>query len=226
MIYAVCGLVYGLLIPYMARRFAKFMPATPGYALYRMMKPVKNVSITKKKKNPKYMDLRSTLRRRSLMWGVGTAVLSYAAAWRFGTENLLWYLYFIWSLLLLTEIDWKMFLLPDILTVPLLILGFGYAVLVGTWVGPGESAFGAIFGYFMPVLASMLLVWKNREVFGGGDIKLLAALGAWFGLEKLLYVIVVSTILFLAYALLKRQREGAYGPAIAVAAIIVAFYGL
>ena len=39
MVYVICGLVLGLLIPYMARRFAKFMPATPAYALYRLTKP-------------------------------------------------------------------------------------------------------------------------------------------------------------------------------------------
>lgn len=30
MIYAAYGLVFGLFIPYLARRFSKFMPATPG----------------------------------------------------------------------------------------------------------------------------------------------------------------------------------------------------
>lgn len=65
---------------------------------------------------------------------------------------------------------------------------------------------------------------ENKDAFGGGDIKLLAALGAWLGFEKLLYVIVVSAVLFILYAAIKRQRSGAYGPAIAIAGIIVAFY--
>lgn len=46
----------------------------------------------------------------------------------------------------------------------------------------------------------------------------------WLGFEKLLYVIVVSAVLFILYAAIKRQRSGAYGPAIAIAGIIVAFY--
>ena len=44
MIYAAYGLVFGLFIPYLARRFSKFMPATPAYALYRILKPVRSVS--------------------------------------------------------------------------------------------------------------------------------------------------------------------------------------
>ena len=35
---------------------------------------------------------------------------------------------------------------------------------------------------------------------------------------------VVSAVLFILYAAIKRQRSGAYGPAIAIAGIIVAFY--
>lgn len=34
MSYALCGFVWGLFIPYIARRFAKFMPATFAYALF------------------------------------------------------------------------------------------------------------------------------------------------------------------------------------------------
>ena len=34
MSYIFWGFLFGVLIPYMARRFAKFMPATAAYALY------------------------------------------------------------------------------------------------------------------------------------------------------------------------------------------------
>lgn len=98
-----------------------------------------------------------------------------------------------------------------------ILLGMGH-------ISGAESALGAVGGYFLPVLVSLLFVWKNKDAFGGGDIKLLAALGAWLGFEKLLYVIVVSAVLFILYAAIKRQRSGAYGPAIAIAGIIVAFY--
>ena len=102
----------------------------------------------------------------------------------------------------------------------------GFAASFSGWghISGAESALGAVGGYFLPVLVSLLFVWKNKDAFGGGDIKLLAALGAWLGFEKLLYVIVVSAVLFILYAAIKRQRSGAYGPAIAIAGIIVAFY--
>lgn len=223
MVYVLCGLVFGLFIPYIARRFAKFMPATFGYALYRIFTPGKSLN-RERRKNPRYKNLRSAFLRRSLLWGIVTAGLTFAAVRFFAVGTAGWAVYFIWTLLLLTEIDDRMELLPDILTVPLLIIGFNFAVMNGGWAGIGDSAVGALGGYFIPALASLTLVWKNKDVFGGGDIKLLAGIGAWLGLENLLYVIILSCGLFLVYALLNRHRQGAFGPAIAAAAIIVAFF--
>ena len=224
MFYIFFGFLFGVFIPYMARRFAKFMPATPGYALYRLVWPVKSVSDEKKRNNPCYQKLMSAYVMRSLGYGIVSAAVSYAAVLRFGVAYVWWYLAFIWVLLLLQEIDYKTMYLPDILTMPLLLAGFLYSVLIGAWVGPAESSIGAVAGYILPVVASLFLVWKNKDVFGGGDIKLLAAVGAWLGVEPLLFVVVLSCAVFAGYALLKRQRSGAFGPAITVAAIIVAFY--
>lgn len=224
MLYIVYGFLFGILIPYMARRFAKFMPATAAYALYRLVWPVKTVSDEKKRANPYYQKLMSAYVMRSLGYGIISAAVSYAAVLRFGTPHIWWYLSFIWILLLLLEIDYKTMYLPDILTIPLLLTGFLCAVLVGDWSGPAESSVGAAAGYVLPIIASLFLVWKNKDVFGGGDIKLLSAVGAWLGVEELLYVIILSCVIFGGYALLKRKRSGAFGPAIAIAAIIVAFF--
>jgi len=224
MSYIFWSFLFGLLIPYMTRRFAKFMPATAGYALYRLIWPVKTVSNEKKSGNPRYQRLMSAYVMRSLGYGIICSAVSYAAVLQFGTEHIGWYLAFIWVLLLLVEIDYKTMYLPDILTFPLLLSGFLCAVLVGNWAGPAESSVGAAAGYVLPVFASLFLVWKNKDVFGGGDIKLLSAVGAWLGVEPLLFVIILSCVVFGLYALLKKQRSGAFGPAIAIAAIIVAFY--
>ena len=215
MIYAAYGLVFGLFIPYLARRFSKFMPATPAYALYRILKPVRSVSRAKRAGNPEYRRLMTRYRMRSI---------SYLAAERFSDIYIVWYLGLIWTLLLLTEIDNRMMLLPDILTVPLLIAGFAYSVFVSQWVIPAESVLGAVTGYMLPVVASAFLVWKNKDAFGGGDIKLLAALGAWLGMELVIYTMILASVLFVLYALARRMRVGAFGPAITIAAIMIAFY--
>lgn len=217
MIYALWGFLFGLFVPYTARRFAKFMPATAAYALWRILTPGKRARGIRA-----HTHYKSFL-WRSLMSGLLTAAVSYAFYVRFGSGHLAWYLAYVWILLLLAEIDWRMFLLPDILTVPLLILGFFSAAAGWGWITAAESAAGALAGYFLPVLVSLLLVWKDKNAFGGGDIKLLAATGAWLGVLPLLYVIAVSSVLLLAYSLWRRRRSAAYGPAIALSGIIIAF---
>lgn len=226
MLYAVLGALFGLFIPYIARRFAKFMPATGAYALYWIVKPSKKTPAQRRQKNALYARLAKSYWWRSVMWALACGVLSLAVYYKFGPMHMAWYLFFFWSLLLLAEIDWRMMLLPDIITSPLLIFGFLYAVMVGQWVGVGDSAFGAAYGYVIPIIASLFFVHKKADVFGGGDVKLLAALGAWLGLENLLYVIVLSTILFIICALVTKKRAGAYGPAAVVATIAVAFWFL
>lgn len=226
MIYAVSGFVFGLLIPYLARRFSKFMPATFAYGLYRIFRQNKKVSKAKRKNNHRYEKLMRRYLMRSLGWAIITSALSFLMIYQFGGYHCWWYLGLLWSLLLLTEIDYRMELLPDIITIPLLMMGFGFAVFAGDWATPQESAIGALGGYFIPVMASLFLVWKSPDAFGGGDIKLLAALGAWFGLENLIVIIVLACVIFGIYALIYKKRDAAFGPSIAVAAIAVAFYFL
>lgn len=162
MIYAVYGFVFGLLIPYISRRFAKFMPATMAYALVSLCKFSKKVTSEKWEKSLTYTKLRREFFYRSLLCGIVTAAVSYFAYAHFGSRGLWWQLYFIWSLLLLAEIDYRMFLLPDILTVPLLILGFAASCWGWGHISGAESALGAVGGYFLPVLVSLLFVWKTR----------------------------------------------------------------
>ena len=85
-----------------------------------------------------------------------------------------------------------------------------------------DSVVGAMVGYFLPVLVCLLIVWYKKDAFGGGDIKLLSALGAWLGVESLLNVVAVASILGVVYAIVKRKSSLAFGPMIAIAGIAVA----
>ena len=90
MIYAVYGFVAGFLIPYMSRRFAKFMPATPAYALYRLVKPNKTARKVKfstryKQLKRKYLSLLAAGRRAPVL--VSGFRLDFAAAGGDRSEN-------------------------------------------------------------------------------------------------------------------------------------------
>ena len=220
MFYLLAGLLFGLLVPYISRRFSKFMPATPAYALYRVFKPNKR----SKKSCQKYENLLKAYRMRSLLYGVINALLSYLIALKFGGVQTCFWLLFVWILVLLSEIDIKMQLLPDILTVPLLVFGFLFAASFNVYVDPLNSAIGSIFGYFMPVLAAILMLSYSKDAFGGGEIKLMTAMGAWLGVNGLLYATITACFLFGIFALIKGIKMGAFGPALSLSGILVLLF--
>ena len=74
---------------------------------------------------------------RSLGYGIVSAAVFLCRGAAFWGGLCLVVSGFIWVLLLLQEIDYKTMYLPDILTMPLLLAGFLYSVLIGAWVGPG-----------------------------------------------------------------------------------------
>jgi leader peptidase (prepilin peptidase)/N-methyltransferase len=131
-----------------------------------------------------------------------------------------------WWLLALATIDLVAWVLPDILTLPLIVAG----LLLAAWGGPlsglaspGSSALGATFGYL--ALAGIGLAYRRlrgREGLGLGDAKLLAAAGAWLGIERLPVVLLAAALLGLALALLQHRELKAetalpFGPALALA---------
>lgn len=216
MFYILGALFFGLTIPYVARRFAKFMPATFAGALVEIFR--------KEKKLKKYRQtkLYKKMAWRSVVYGIICAGVTAISYFHFGSFGFGFTVAFVWILLLLAEIDYKTMLLPDILTVPLILLGFWAASSDMGFISVNESALGAVVGYFLPVLVSLLIVWRKKDAFGGGDIKLLAAVGAWLGVEKLFYVIALASILGLIYGMMKKLKAMPFGPMIAVSAIVVA----
>lgn len=236
MMYLICGFLFGCLIPYLARRINKLLPATTGYILLKIFVPTHYMPWQKLKENQKYMYLLTRYFMRSIGWGIFTAAITFLFAQVFDVIFIKYYIAFLWILLLLVEVDKRAMLLPDILTLPLLILGFSYASQNGTWLVPEvdfisiteNSVLGATFGYVMPIIASMFIVWKHPEAFGGGDIKLLCAIGAWLGFEIISYILLLSCIIFGFSCLINHRRVGPFGPAIVYATIIAAlfFFGI
>ncbi len=116
-----------------------------------------------------------------------------------------------WALLPLALIDRQHFLLPDALTLPLLAIG-----LLGTaWLDPEglpDHALGAAIGY--TAFAAISLGYRRlrgRDGLGWGDVKLLAACGAWLSWAGLPAVVLLASALGLVEALARRLRGA--GPA-------------
>ena len=138
-----------------------------------------------------------------LHWGLGPAGLAWSA--------------FSAALVAAACIDWDTTLLPDDLTLPLLWAGLVAATLGWTGATPVQAIAGAAAGY----LSLWCVYWgfklaTGKEGMGYGDFKLFAALGAWFGWQALVPIIllasVIGALVGIALKLKGGLREGKYVP--------------
>jgi leader peptidase (prepilin peptidase)/N-methyltransferase len=137
------------------------------------------------------------------------------------------------TLLALAVIDARTGWLPDALTQPLTWGGLIAASLDLSGVGLPQALAGAVGGYLS--LWSVYWVFRlitGREGMGHGDFKLLAALGAWFGWQALLPLILIASLSGLAVGLWQRwhgelqtQQAMPFGPYLALAGAWLMFFG-
>ena len=165
---------------------------------------------------------------------LATGLLFGWCVWRWGWSwtAAAWCL-FTAMLVALTLIDWDTTLLPDDLTLPLLWLGLIAATLGLTGVRLSDAVWGAVAGY----LSLWLVYWgfklaTGKEGMGFGDFKLFAALGAWFGWEALVPIIlmasVIGALVGIGMKLLSALREGGvvpFGPFLALGGITAMVLG-
>ncbi len=137
------------------------------------------------------------------------------------------------ALLSLALIDWDTTLLPDAIVLPVLWLGLIGASMRWTGIALESALWGAVAGYM--VLWSIYWAFKlvtGKEGMGYGDFKLLACLGAWFGWEALVPIILMSSIIGAVVGILLKLkgglREGGvmpFGPFLVGAGLVTMFWG-
>jgi leader peptidase (prepilin peptidase)/N-methyltransferase len=160
----------------------------------------------------------STLRRRFHLTPWLGAGLTWLVVLRFGFHApTLWALIFTWGLLALSFIDLEAHLLPDALTLPLLwggllmnALGMGFAL-------PADAIWGAALGYgFLWTVDTLYQKWAGRPGLGGGDFKMMGALGATLGWQVLPMVVLMASLLGILAALpmLLKTRNISLGQAL------------
>ncbi|MFZ5447276.1 MAG: prepilin peptidase [Thermodesulfobacteriota bacterium] len=154
-----------------------------------------------------------------------------------GSPLLIAYGPFALALLALSAIDLEHRLLPDAITLPGIGLGVGLA-LVLPHLSFLDAATGALLGgLFLYVVGWVYQKIKGRRGLGGGDVKLLAMIGAFLGVAALPWVVLLSaasgSIAGLALVLAQgRWRQGQwrsatipYGPFLAAGALIYLLAG-
>lgn len=147
-----------------------------------------------------------------------SGALFFFCGWHWGaTPVALAWCGFSAALIALAMIDWDTTLLPDSITLPLLWAGLIVAALNIARIPLADSLWGAVGGY----LSLWLVYWgfklaTGKEGMGFGDFKLFAALGAWFGWQALIPIILMSSVIGAAVGVAMKfssgLREGGYIP--------------
>lgn len=130
----------------------------------------------------------------------GCAALFGLVAWRFGVslDAFAWSA-FVAMALSAAMIDWDTKTLPDVIVIPLVWQGL-IASSVGwlSHITAAQSIAGAVIGYgALLFIARGFQLITGRIGMGGGDFKLMAAIGAWVGAYALIPVVTLACVLTL-----------------------------
>ena len=162
-----------------------------------------------------------------------TALLSLAIFWMYGPS--LPYLaafLFAAALIVITFIDLDHQIIPDVISLPGIPVFFLLAVFI-MGIGFLDALLGLLIGGgFLYLIAVGYELLTKREGMGGGDIKLLAMIGAFLGWKSLFFVVFMSSILGaivgVALILIKgkdMKYAVPFGPFLSIAAVMYLFVG-
>jgi leader peptidase (prepilin peptidase)/N-methyltransferase len=162
-----------------------------------------------------------------------TGLLSLVLFIRYGL-NLQYFLFllFLASLVTISFIDLYHKMIPDVLSLPGIVAGWAVTWLIGhvSWL---DSLIGIAAGGGSLLLVAFLYErFTGREGMGGGDIKLLAMIGAWMGWRPLPFVVLMSAItgvcIGVAFILLSGKGYRVripFGPFLSLGTILYFFFG-
>lgn len=162
-----------------------------------------------------------------------TAVL-FALSYHYAglTWSLPEYLLFVFGLVVCTFIDLDHMILPDEFTLSGIVIG-----LLGAALNPHREFMDALWGVlmgggFLWGMAYIYYLLTKQEGMGGGDIKLLAWIGAVLGWKAIPFVIMSSAIIGSVVGLITARKQKAglktvipFGPYLALGAVLYLFGG-
>lgn len=134
---------------------------------------------------------------------------------------------FIASLTLLGLLDARLKVLPNKITLPLLLAGLVLS-MTGLTVPWPQSLLGMVTGFLLLYLPAWLYARvTGRDGVGYGDFKIMAAVGAWLGWQPLLFIIFVGGLCVAVFGLfyikinrLPRTHTIPFGPFLSAATIL------
>ena len=162
-----------------------------------------------------------------------TGLAALALFVRFGLSPALFiYFAFIASLIVVTFVDLSHGIIPDVISIPGVLAGFGASFILAD---PGwlNSIIGlTLGGGVLLIIAGAYYLITGKEGMGLGDVKLLAMIGAFLGWRGVLVTILAGSLtgsvigLILMFIYRKDSKFALpFGPFLALGAAIYLFYG-
>lgn len=152
--------------------------------------------------------------------------------WRFGNSfSLVFFKYLLFFSvgIIIFFIDLYHQLIPDILSIPLLLAGLAFALFPDSDISFWKSFAGAAAGFaFFYILALAVSYSLNKEALGGGDIKFIATTGAFVGTYGVLFTIFIASAIAIAVVFSTgkdRSKEIPFGPFLISGAFIHVMLG-
>ncbi len=142
----------------------------------------------------------------------------------------LFYFSFIAALIVITVIDLYHQIIPDVISIPGIVVGLLGALII-PYITFFNSLIGILLGGGSLFLVATLYQWLfKREGMGGGDVKLLAMIGAFLGWEAVILTILLSSLVGSITGIVIMALKGKdfkyaipFGPFLSLGAVIALF---
>lgn len=161
-------------------------------------------------------------------------LVSLALVIRFGPGiTYLFSLAFLCALILVSFIDLQHQIIPDVISLPGILVGLGLSFTPWALVPWTEAAIGAaVGGGSLLAISVVYKVLTGKDGMGLGDVKLLAMIGAWMGWRELPFIILISSLagILIGGSALLLAKKGLrvripFGPFLSLGALILFFFG-
>jgi leader peptidase (prepilin peptidase)/N-methyltransferase len=151
---------------------------------------------------------------------------------KFGPSlSYLFYFVLVAALIVITVIDLYHQIIPDVISLPGIGVGLGGSLIIPQ-ITFFNSLVGTLLGGGSLFLVATLYQWLfKREGMGGGDVKLLAMIGAFLGWKAVILTILLSSLIGSITGIIMMVLKGKdfkyaipFGPFLSLGAVIALFY--
>ena len=178
-----------------------------------------------------------------------TAVMLVVLFNRYGlTYDFFFYMVLLWALIISTFVDIKHRIIPDEVSIGGMIVGFILSVIQGFNMSPLHFSFKPTINSLLGILVGGGIIYLTGKIFdfvyfkllkkppiqgetesmGGGDVKLLAMIGAFMGWQRALLTFFLAPFLAIVIGIInlvtKKDHTIPYGPFLSLGALVSLFW--